>query len=82
MQATYLFSKKGAKFVLYPYTWFPEVEGIHELTIRVTPGDYTYVCLIHPLRFTPKIEVPVEHVPQPPRGYFRFTISYTLTSRS
>ncbi len=81
LQATHHFSRRDPKFVLYPYTWFPEVDCIHELTIRVTPGDYTYMCLIHPLRFTTKIEIPVEHVPQPPPGYFVYTISYTLAPR-
>lgn len=77
---TYLFASDGkGKLVFRPVTWFPETDSVHALTITVTPGDYRYVWLIHPLRFQPEIQIPRGLLPQPPRGFFTHTISYTLT---
>lgn len=78
---TYHFSsvEKNCKLILRPYTWLPETEAIYTLRITVTPGDFVYEAHIHPLRFVPEIRIPRGSVPQPPKGFFTHSISYTIS---
>jgi hypothetical protein len=57
--------------------WIPTTDIMHTLTIKVTPGNYTYHFSIHPTKYTAELKVPFDECPHPP-GFYQHNISYTI----